>query len=208
MPRPQKYSDDDISVAIDSLLGAGKEVNPSRVKHLLGGGNIERIKAVIEKKSLGSRNAAADSPDLPSAMMVELRRHNDQGADEIRRLAAKLWQLAYDELSRGQEKESIVLRRRIADLEEELAEADRRLENAKSESPGEGETFTDENKQFTEQCEYLKEALRNAESDVRASEKIIAVLERTQRQDRDEIRSLQKRVEELVTELATIKAKG
>ena len=53
----------------------------------------------------------------------------------------------------------------------------------------------------------MKEALRSAESDVRVSEKTIAVLERTQRQDRDEIRSLQKRVEELVAELATIKAK-
>lgn len=47
----------------------------------------------------------------------------------------------------------------------------------------------------------------DAESDLRASEKTIAVLERTQRQDREDIRSLQKRVEDLVVELATIKAK-
>ena len=59
-----------------------------------------------------------------------------------------------------------------------------------------------------DQCGQLKEALRNAESDLRASEKLIAVLERAQRQDREEIRSLQKRVEELVAELATIKAKN
>lgn len=208
MPRPQKYSDEDIAEAIDSLIGEGKEVNPSRVKHLLGGGNIERIKAVIEQKSVGSRNAAADSSDFPPAMMAELRRYNDRGAEEILRLAARLWQSACDELSRGQEKESIVLRRRISDLEEKLVEADRQLEQATSATQRESGTFTTENKQLVEQCARLKEALRNAESDVRASEKTIMVLERTQRQDRDEIRSLQKRVEELVAELATAKAKG
>ncbi|MBX3493700.1 MAG: DNA-binding protein [Parvibaculum sp.] len=204
MSRPPKYSDDDIAEAIDSLIGEGKEVNPSRVKQLLGGGNIERIKAVIERRSVGLRNTAANTLDLPPFIMAELRQHNDQGADDIRRLAAKLWQSAYDEFSKGQEEENVALRSRISDLEEKLADADRQLELATSTVQRRNGAFENE---LVKQCERLKEALRNAESDVRASEKTIAALERTQRQDRDDIRSLQKRVEELVTELATVKAR-
>jgi len=208
MPRPPKYTDDDIAEAIDSLIGEGKEVNPSRVKHLLGGGNIERIKAVIDRRGVGPRSAEADTPDLPPSMMAELRRHNDQSVDEIRRLAAKLWQSACDELSKGQKNEDAPLRSRISDLEKKLSEADRQLQQATSEAHRESRTLTIENRQLVDQCGQLKEALRNAESDLRASEKIIAVLERAQRQDREEIRSLQKRVEELVAERATIKAKN
>lgn len=207
MPRPPKYTDDDIAEAIDSLIGEGKEVNPSRVKHLLGGGNIKRIKAVIDQRGVGPRSAEADTPDLPPSMMAELRRHNDRSFEEIRHLAAKLWQSACDELSKGQKNESATLRSRISDLEEKLTEADRQLEQATSAAQRKSGTFTGENRQLVEQCEHLKEALRNAESDLRASEKTIAVLERTQRQDREEIRSPQKRVEQLVAEIATIKAK-
>jgi len=207
MPRPPKYTDDNIAEAIDSLIGEGKEVNPSRVKHLLGGGNIERIKAVIDRRGVGPRSVKADTPDLPPSMMAELRRHSDQSFEEIRRLAAKLWRSACDEASKGKQNESAALRSRVFDLEEKLSEADRQLQQVASEAHRESGTLTIENRQLVDQCGQLKEALRNAESDVRASEKTIAVLERTQRQDREEIRSLQKRVEELVAELATIKAK-
>ena len=208
MPRPPKYTDDDIAEAINSLIGEGKEVNPSRVKHLLGGGNIERIKAAIEQRSVGPRNDAADTPDLPPSMMAELRRHNGEVSEAVQQLAVKLWQSAYDEISKSQKSENAILSSRISDLEERLADADRQLEQAISAVQGESGTFTNETREIVEQCEHLKEALRNAESDVRASEKTITVLERTQRQDREEIRSLQKRVEDLVAELATIKARG
>lgn len=207
MPRPPKYTDDDIAEAIESLISEGKEVNPSRVKHLLGGGNIERIKGVIDRRGVGPRSAEADTPDLPPSMMAELRRHNDQSIDEIRRLAAKLWRSACDEASKGKQNEINALRSRVFDLEEKLSEADRQLQQVASEAHRESGTLMIENRQLVDQCGQLKEALRNAEGDVRASEKTISVLERTQRQDREEIRSLQKRVEELVAEIATIKAK-
>lgn len=208
MPRPPKYTDDDIAEAIDSLIGEGKEVNPSRVKHLLGGGNTKRIKAVIDRRGRGPSSAEADMPDLPPSMMAELGRHNDRSADDLRRLAARLWLSAREEASKGLETESAALRSRVLDLEERLSEASRQLQRAAPERHGEGGTFTNENSQLGEQCEQLKEALRNAESDLRASGKTITILERTQRQDREEIRSLQNRVEELVAELASIKAKG
>lgn len=206
MSRPPKYTDDDIAEAIDSLIGEGKDVNPSRVKHLLGGGNIERIKAVIDRRGLGS--AEAEMPELPPSMMAELGRHSDRSSGDLRRLAERLWQSARKEASKGLQKECAALRSRVRGLEEELSEARRQLQRTAPERLGEGGTVTNENSELVEQSERLKEALRNAESDVRASGKTIAILERAQRQDREEIRSLHARIEDLVTELATIKAKG
>ena len=208
MSRPPKYTDDDIAEAIDSLIGEGKAVNPSRVRHLLGGGNIERIKAVIDRKGGNPSGAETGMPKLPPSMMAELGRHSDRSADDLGRLAARLWQSAREEASKGLQKECAALRSRVRDLEEELSEASRQLQRTAPEPVGEGGTVTNENSELVEQSERLKEALRNAESDVRASGKTIAVLERTQRQDREEIRSLHARIEELVAEIATIRAKG
>ena len=208
MPRPPKYTDDDIAEAIDSLIDEGKEVNPSRVKHLLGGGNIQRIKGVIDRRGEAQRSAGVDAPALPSFVMAEIRRHNDQSGDEIRRLATKLWQSACDQVSKDRKNEAAGLRGRVFDLEDKLSEAEHQLQQATPEGGRGYGAVANENSQLVEQCEQLKEALRNAESDVRASGKTITILERTQRLDREEIRSLQKRVEELVAELATIKAKG
>ncbi len=196
MPRPPKYTDDDIAGAIHSLIDQGKEVNPSRVKHLLGGGNIERIKRIIGRTGADTPGAMVDTPGLPPSMTAELRRHNDQNINETRRLATRLWQLACDEASKGRKNEDATLRNRTLDLEEKLSEAHRQ-----------SDTFTNENRKIVEQCQLLTEALRNAESDLRASGKTITILERTQRLDREEIRLLQNRVETLVAELATIKAR-
>lgn len=50
----------------------------------------------------------------------------------------------------------------------------------------------------------LQAALRNAESDLRATQKLIDAFERGQGRDREEIRALQKRMEELVRENASL----
>ncbi|MDP2298423.1 MAG: hypothetical protein Q8M24_23520 [Pseudolabrys sp.] len=54
----------------------------------------------------------------------------------------------------------------------------------------------------------LQSALRNAESDFRAAQRLIDSFERNRREDRDEIRSLQKRIEGLVGEIGALKAKA
>ena len=54
----------------------------------------------------------------------------------------------------------------------------------------------------------LQSALRNAESDVRAAQRLIDNFERNRREDRDEIRSLQMRIEGLVGEIGALKAKA
>ncbi|MCY3760739.1 MAG: DNA-binding protein [Gemmatimonadetes bacterium] len=205
MARPPKYTDDDITEAIDSLIDEGKKVNPSRVKHLLGGGNIKRIRAVIDQRSTSSRSTEADMPDLPPSIMEELGRYNEQSADDLRGLAARLWQSAREEVAKDLQNECAAVRGHVLSLEEELSEANRQLQGAIPEALRERGSSTSGYSQLEAQREQLKEALRNAESDLRASGKTIAILERTQRQDREEIRSLHNRVEELVAELAGIK---
>ena len=63
--------------------------------------------------------------------------------------------------------------------------------------------FDDE---LSHQCGDLRAALRNAESDLRATQKVVENFERNQRQDRSELRQSQNRIEELVGEVATLKA--
>jgi predicted nucleic acid-binding Zn-ribbon protein len=54
----------------------------------------------------------------------------------------------------------------------------------------------------------LQSALRNAESDFRAAQRMIDTFERNRREDRDEIRDLQKRIEDLVGEIALLRVKA
>lgn len=211
MPRPPKYTDDDIAGAIDSLIGEGKEVNPSRIKQRLGGGNIERIKAVIDRRGVDPGVAEQGGIDLPPPVLAELRRHNDQSQKVIQRLVTELWNSARDEAQKGKRDEGASLRGRILELEKELSRSNgsvRELERNNSKERQEREKVTKDRNELSEQCRQLTAALRNAESDLRASERVISVLERSQRQDRDEIRSLQKRVEELLTELTSIRMKN
>ena len=211
MPRPPKYTDDDIAEAIDSLIADGKEVNPSRIKQRLGGGNIERIKAIIDRRGVDPRAAEQGGTDLPPPVLAELKRHNDQSLKVIQRLATKLWKSARDEAQKGKQDEGASLRGRILELEKELSRSNgsvREFERNNLEERQEREKVTKDRNELSEQCRQLTAALRNAESDLRASERVISVLERSQRQDRDEIRLLQKRVEELLTELTSIRMKN
>ena len=210
MPRPPKYTDDEIAGAIDSLIGEGKEVNPSRIKQRLGGGNIERIKAVIDRRGVDSGAAVEGGTDLARPVLAELRRHNDQSLKGIQRLATKLWKSARDEAQKGKQDEVASLRGRILELEQELSRSNgsvQELERINLEERQEREEVKNDRNELSEQCRQLTAALRNAESDLRASERVISVLERSQRQDRDEIRLLQKRIEELATENAAINVK-
>ena len=54
----------------------------------------------------------------------------------------------------------------------------------------------------------LQSALRNAESDFRAAQRMIDTFERNRREDRDEIRDLQKRIEDLVGEITLLKVRA
>jgi hypothetical protein len=56
------------------------------------------------------------------------------------------------------------------------------------------DTHVKEKASLTEPCASLQSALRNAESDLRAAQRVIENFERNQRQNREEIRDLQRRI--------------
>jgi hypothetical protein len=83
----------------------------------------------------------------------------------------------------------------IVQIEKEQEETGRELELCKKERDD-----------LAQECGNLRSALRNAESDLRADQEMIETFEHNQQLDRGDIRQLQKRIEELVAELATFKA--
>jgi chromosome segregation ATPase len=105
--------------------------------------------------------------------------------------------------------ENIQLRRRIQALEVDITAATNlvgQVEGERDRMNGDLNICLKERDQFGQECRDLKAALRNAESDIWAIKRMIESFERNQGQDRNEVRQLQKRIEELVAELATLKA--
>jgi len=209
MPRPQKYSDSDIVDAIQSLVAAEEDVNPMRVRMRLGGGNVARIKAIIAQRSGQLALAAGSIARMPDGLSGEFQRLSEEVSQQMLLLVNKYWTAAYKEAAAGARDENVRLRRRLETLEVDLAASTDLVAQIKAER-GKKDQALDvcmrERDELTRQCGDMKAALRNAESDLRATQKVIEAFERNQRQDRDEIRQLQKRIEELVAELATLKA--
>ena len=181
MPRPPKYTDDNISETIEALIAEGKEINPSRVRQRLGGGNIQRIKAIIDERVADSIGATVDTLGLPIFVEAEIQQLNAQNLRETQRLAAKLWQVARDEVSKREEEKAALSLNRISVLEEQLSVTNaskRQLEQVVSDDRYRLEELTKERDELSKKCEKLTAALRNAESDLRASDRVISVLER------------------------------
>jgi colicin import membrane protein len=209
MPRPQKYTDSDISNAIEFLACSGEDVNPMRVRMRLGGGNITRIKAILDKQSSQLGQTAAAMARIPDALLREFQRLSGEVSQQMQLLANRCWTFACTAAASEAQRENEQLRRRLEKLEPDLAASTDlvvQVEGEREEARRDFELCTKEKGEFAKQCEGLKAALRNAESDLRASQKVIETFDRNQRQDRIEIRQLQKRIEELVAELATLKA--
>lgn len=208
MPRPQKYTDSDISAAIEFLATAGEDVNPMRVRMRLGGGNVARIKAIIEQQSGQRTENAASIARAPHRLLREFQRLSGEVSQQMLLLANKCWSAAFTEAASGRD-ENLRLRRLLEKLETELTASTDLVVQLEGERNGmrrDLDLRMKEREEFASQCGDLKAALRNAESDLRATQKMIESFERNQRQDRAEIRQLQKRIEELVAELATLKA--
>jgi hypothetical protein len=209
MPRPQKYTDSDISAAIKFLATAGEDVNPMRVRMRLGGGNVARIKAIIDQQSGQLTETAASIARAPHGLLREFQRLSGEVSQQMLLLANKCWSAACTEAGSGHRDENLRLRRLLEKLETELAASTDlavQLEGERNGMRRDLDLSMKEREEFARQCGDLKAALRNAESDLRATQKMIESCERNQRQDRAEIRQLQKRIEELVGELATLKA--
>jgi DNA repair exonuclease SbcCD ATPase subunit len=209
MPRPPKYTDSDIAAAIEFLAAAGEDINPMRVRMRLGGGNIGRIKTIIEQQADQLVRAAALIARTPDDLSREFQRLSKEASQQVLLLANKCWTAASSEASSAAQDENFRLKKRLAKLEADLTASTDLLvqvEAQRDQSLRDLELRTKEGDELAQQCGDLKAALRNAESDLRATQKMIESFERNQRQDRGEIRQLQKRIEELVAELATLKA--
>lgn len=209
MPRPQKYTDSDIANAIEFLAAEGEDVNPMRVRMRLGGGNVARIKNIIEQKSGQFAQSMPSVKQTPEGLLGEFQRLSGEVSQQIALLANKFWTAALTEAASRVRDENVRLRKHLERVEADLVSSNDCFLQIQRERDGIRRDLglhVRERDEFAQQCADLKAALRNAESDLRAANKVIETLERNAQEDRSEIRQLQKRIEELVAELATLKA--
>ena len=211
MPRPQKYTDSDIAAAIQALAAEGEDLNPMRVRMRLGGGNVRRIKAILADRPDAAAPDHGDPTALPEALSREVQLLLTETSPQIVAFARKCWEAGLVESTNHARRDSDRLRQQIAGLETSLAASTdlvARLERQGEEKDRALDGRGTENAKLVQTCEGLRAALRNAESDLRASQRVIDNFERNQRQDREEIRTLQKRIEGQVGEIAVLKARS
>ena len=210
MSRPQKYTDSDITSAIEFLSSTGQDINPMRVRMKLGGGNVARIKAILEKRQ-PSQVAQARPPFSrpPNALLNEFNQLSQEASKQIFGLMNEGWEHACKEAALALHDDYSRLSRRVENLEGDLAASTgllAEMEVQRDRALRDLEIRTKDREDLAKQCADLKAALRNAESDLRATQKIIGNFERNQQQDRDEIRQLQRRIEDFIAEIASLKS--
>ena len=210
MPRPQKYTDPEIMAAGQTLIAEGGEVNPMRVRMRLGGGNVTRIKAVIAGMPRQEKLPALPS-GLPQTLVRELQHVTSESSQQILSIVARYWTGTLAGSAGPAREENARLRKQVEDLENEALASAERLAQAESQHDETGRALKQlgqEKADLSQSLGSLQSALRNAESDFRAAQRLIDSFERNRREDRDEIRSLQKRIEGLVGEIGALKAKA
>lgn len=209
MARHPIYSDEDILAAIHALAAEGEEINPMRVRMRLGGGNIGRIKAVIagaaREPVLGAKTAAP----VPEALTQEFERISAAAAQQVLLAASRCWAAAWGECAKSVRDESVRQRARIERLEADVNASSDLI--AHMEEQGEErerilEDLAREKADLARTCADLQSTLSNAESDLRAAQQVIETFEHNQRQHRQDSRDLQKRIEDLVGEIAVLRA--
>jgi DNA repair exonuclease SbcCD ATPase subunit len=211
MPRPQKYTDPEIMAAIQTLIAEGGEVNPMRVRMRLGGGNVTRIKAVIASMPRQEKLPALPSGGLPQTLVRELQHVTSEASQQILSIVARYWTGSLAGSAGPAQEENARLRKQVEDLENEALASAERLAQAERQHDETGRALKQlgqEKADLAQSFGSLQSALRNAESDFRAAQRLIDSFERNRREDRDEIRALQKRIEGLVGEIGALKGKA
>jgi hypothetical protein len=200
MPRPQKYSDSEIVEAIQSLVAEGRRPTISGVRMRLGGGNPDRIKAILEE-SLGPPSLVQGSGGY--------QRLSEDAAQQFQALVARCWSVAQSEAGAMTEVEDRKWRQALDELKAKLEASAGLLSKTEEERDQLSHALEEALKHqgnLERQCADLKAALRNAESDLKGMQRTADSFERNQRLDREEVRGLQKRIETLVAEVAVLKA--
>jgi hypothetical protein len=124
---------------------------------------------------------------------------------------AKRWRSHTHDINQYDREENARLRDRIEDLENDALAVSERIALAESrlkEKDAALKQLTIERDDLVRSLGALQSALRNAEADVRAARRTIDGFERNRREDREQIRDLQKRIEDLIGEIAGLKAKA
>lgn len=211
MPRPQKYTDSEILAAAQALIAEGEEINPMRVRVRLGGGNVNRIKAIIAGIPRRRTPSPALAAHLPGALKRELQHLTSETSQEILLVLAKYWAAKPTTSTSTVGEENARLRNRIKDLEKDALAASERIalaESQRKEKDAALKQLTVERDDLVRNLGTLQSALRNAEADVRAAQRMIGSFERNRREDREQIRDLQKRIEDLIGQIAGLKARA
>lgn len=211
MSRPQKYTDSEIMAAAQALIAEGEEINPMRVRVRLGGGNVNRIKAIIARMPRGRAPSQALAADLPGALKRELQHLTTEASREVLSVLAKYWAATSTTSTSTMGEENARLRNRIEDLENGALGASERIALAESEGKEKDaalKRLATERDDLVRNLGILQSALRNAEADVRAAQRTIDGFERDRREDREQIRDLQKRIEGMIGEIAGLRAKA
>jgi hypothetical protein len=209
MSRPQKYSDSDITAAIQAMVEKGEEINPMRVRMRLGGGNMGRIKAIIGEISNEPSLNASVAP-FPDVLLREFQRLSSEASRQVLSVGNKCWTAAWTASASGLREENAALHKRIEDLGRDLSASTdlvAQIKEARDDRERALDTCVREKVELVQNCSSLQSALRNAESDLRAAQRMMDTFERNQRQDRQDIQGLQKRIESLISEIAVLKAK-
>jgi len=210
MPRPQKYTDSEIMAAAQALIVEGGEINPMRVRMRLGGGNVSRIKAVVAK--MPRQEPPPTSPsDLPQTLVRELQQVSFEASQQFLSVVARYWTSTLAESAGPAREENAALRGQIDGLEREALASSEKLaqaERQRDEMDRAVKRLGKERDELAQSFGGLQSALRNAESDFRAAQRMIDTFERNRREDRDETRDLQKRIEDLVGEIALLSVKA
>ncbi|WP_431015474.1 hypothetical protein [Bradyrhizobium pachyrhizi] len=208
MPRPQKYTDSQIVAAAQALIAQGEEINPMRVRMRLGGGNVKRIKTVLAGMPRRRSQGPAPAGRLPPALKRELLHLTAGASQEILLLLAKYWAGVPTASTNTIGKENAGPQSRITDLERDglaLSEKLALAESQREETERAMKQVATEKDDLARNFGSLQSALRNAEADFRAAQRTIESFERHRREDREQIRDLHKRIEEMIGEIAQLK---
>lgn len=177
----------------------------------LGGGNVGRIKAAIAATVGPLVPITEPAARLPDALAHEFQRLSAETSQHILSAANKCWAAAWTASEGSLHKENEKLCKQVQDLERDLAASTDLIAEVEEQRDDRDQALSALAKEKAELGQVqagLQSALRNAESDLRAAQRVIDTFERNQRQDRDDIRGLQRRIEKLVGEIAALKAKS
>ncbi|MGY4408041.1 hypothetical protein [Bradyrhizobium sp. USDA 3315] len=211
MPRPQKYTDSEIVAAAQALIARGEEINPMRVRMRLGGGNVKRIKTVLAGMPRRPSQGPVLEGRLPPALKRELLHLTAEASQEILLLLAKYWAGVPTASTNTIGEENAGPQSRITGLERDglaLSEKLALAESHREETERAMKQVATERDDLARNFRSLQSALRNAEADFRAAQRTIETFERHRREDREQIRDLHKRIEEMIGEIAQLKTKA